>query len=114
MLNNKMLKKKIMNRVYAIWFFRKVAPAMFLYVPFLVFVALREASREFFVVRIFDNFLTVLHSSGFSGAVQFVFSALANTPVLPTLIISASFVLSGLILRRLFKNFMQVTLVEGF
>lgn len=104
------LKNRIMKRVYAIWFSKKVAPALFLYAPFLLFVALREVAREFFVLRILDNFLSALHGNGFSGASKFVFSALMNTPVLPALIILSSLGLCGWILLRLVKNFRQLRL----
>jgi hypothetical protein len=107
------LTKRIMKRVYAIWFFKKIAPAAFLYMPFLLFVAFRETASEFFVVKIIDNFLLAVHNSGFWGATKFVLSAMLNTPVLPTLIILASLGMFVFILRRLMRNFRQLRLAKS-
>jgi len=106
------LKKRIMKRVYAIWFLRKIAPALFLYVPFLLFVALREISNEFFVTRIIDNFLVSVHNSGVVGVARFAFSALVNTPVLSALIIIASMGAFVVLLRRLARSFRQIHLAK--
>lgn len=104
------LKNGVMKKVRIIWFSKKIAPALFLYTPFLIFVALRETAREFFVLKILDNFLSAVHGSGFSGGAKFVFSALVNTPILPALIIVSSLGLCGWILLRLMRNFRQVRL----
>ncbi|MDD5032868.1 MAG: hypothetical protein PHC85_02015 [Candidatus Pacebacteria bacterium] len=104
------LKEKIMRRVYAIWFFRKVAPAVFLYMPFLAAVAFRETAREFFVARIVDNFLQATHVSGFFGAINFVFAAIENTPVLPTLVIAVSLGFFVLLLRKLAYSIKDLSL----
>jgi len=109
---NNQLKKRIMKRVYIIWFFRKIAPAVFLYMPFLAFVALRETAREFFVIKIIENFLRAVHESGLNGALNFVFSAFNETPVLPTVVIIASLALFVFILRKLFRNFKGIRLVS--
>jgi len=101
-----------MKRVYAIWFAKKVAPAVFLYMPFLIFVALRETANEFFVARIVDNFLLVIHSSGFVGVVNLTRSAIVNTSVLSALIILASLGVFVFLLRRLSKNFKQIRLAK--
>ncbi|MBU1178731.1 hypothetical protein KKB69_00065 [Patescibacteria group bacterium] len=108
------LKKRIMKRIYAVWFFRKIAPAVFLYMPFLAVVALRETANEFFVAKIIDNFLLAVHNSGFFGAAGFVWSAVANTPVLPSLIIVVSLGLFVLFFSRLFKSFRSVSLVRSY
>lgn len=107
------LKNRIMKRVHIIWFSKRIAPALFLYMPFLIFVALREVAREFFVLRILENFLSAVHGSGFSGATKFVFSALVNTPFLPALIILSALGLCGWILLRLAKNFKQLRLAKS-
>ncbi len=108
------LKNRIMKRVYAIWFFKKIAPALFLYAPFLIFVALREAAREFFVLKILDNFLLVIHNSGFYGGARFVLSAIENVPVLPALIILSSLGLCGWLLIRLVKNFSRLRITKSW
>ncbi|MBU1091700.1 hypothetical protein KKA27_02470 [Patescibacteria group bacterium] len=106
------LKNRIMKRVYAIWFARKIAPAVFLYMPFLLFVALRETANEFFVAKIVDNFLLVIHNSGFLGVVNLTRSAIINTSVLSMLIIIASLGAFVLLLRRLSRNFRQIRLAK--
>jgi len=106
------LKRKIMKRVYAIWFFKRVAPALFVYLPFLLFVALRETASEFFVARIVDNFLLAVNA-GFVATARFALSALSNTPVLPTLIILVSLGVFAVLLRKLARNFKQVHLAKS-
>lgn len=54
-LNTTQLKKQVMRRIYAIWFFRRVMPVAVIF-PFFILIAAREVSHEFFVARIFDNF----------------------------------------------------------
>lgn len=110
----KELTKRIMKRVYAIWFFKKIVPAVFLYLPFLLFVAVRETANEFFVVRIIDNFLLTLNHSGFFGVLNYLASAIANTPVLPSLIILVSLGVFALVLRRLTKSVKGVNLVKSY
>ena len=111
---SKNLKNKIMKRIYAIWFFKKIAPAVFLYMPFLLFVAIRETANEFFVVKIIDNFLLASHGSGFSGIFSFIYSAILNTSVLPTLIILVSMGVFVILFRRLIKNFKDIYLVKSY
>lgn len=108
------LKKRIMKRVYAIWFFRKIAPAMFLYMPFLAVVALWQTAREFFVVRIIDNFLLAFHTGGVGGVLGLTFSALVNTPVLSTLIILTSLGTFFVLFRRLSKNMREAQLMRSY
>jgi len=102
-----------MKRIYTIWFFKKIAPAVFLYMPFLFFMAIRETAQEFFVLRIFDNFLKAIHQAGFLGGFRFVLSAIVNTPIFPTITILASGLLFVLILRKLFQNFRGVNLARS-
>jgi len=108
------LKKRIMRRVYAIWFVRKVAPAAFVYMPFLAIVVLWETAREFFVARIIDNFLVALHGNGFMGVVNFSFSALVHTPVLPTLVILASMAAFFVFLRKSLRSLRQTGLIRSY
>jgi hypothetical protein len=102
-----------MRKVYAIWFLKRVAPAVFLYVPFLVFIALRETARQFFVVKIIDNFLLASHQ-GVGVTAQFVFSAIRNIPIFSSTVILFSLVLSGVILYRLIRNFKSVQLAKSY
>ena len=101
------LKKRVMKRVYTIWFMRKVAPAMFLYLPFLLIVALRETANEFFVARIVDNMLNAIHGSGFMGFVGFTSSAVTNVSIISTMVIIGSMGLFVYLLKRLTRNFKE-------
>jgi len=94
------LKKRIMRRVYAIWFVKRVAPAVFIYMPFLLFVALKETAGEFFVSKILDNFLIVVHNHGLTGVFKFIISAFGNAPALPLFIILVSAGIFVYILRK--------------
>jgi hypothetical protein len=84
--------KKVMRWVYAIWFFKKTAPAVFIYMPLFLVIALRETAREFFVAKIVENFSAAV-SSGFLATANYVYSAFISAPVIPVSIIlfSASF-----------------------
>ncbi len=113
-MKNNELKKRIMKRIYAIWFFKKVAPAVFLYMPFLLFVAMRETANEFFVMKIIDNFLLTAHSSGFLGVVNLMYSAILNTAILPSLIILVSLGVFTILFRRLIRNLKDISLVKSF
>ncbi|MFH1979239.1 MAG: hypothetical protein ABII97_02575 [Patescibacteria group bacterium] len=108
------LKKRIMKKVYAIWFVKRIAPALFLYMPFLLVVAFRETANEFFVAKVIDNFLLVLNSSGLMGVVHFVFSAISNTSILPALIILASLGVFAFVLRRLVRNVRGVQMAKSY
>ncbi|QQG42789.1 MAG: hypothetical protein HYW15_01060 [Candidatus Giovannonibacteria bacterium] len=52
------LKTKIMRRVYAIWFVRRVLPTGFAS-AFFMNVALKKTAERFFVSQIFANFYAV-------------------------------------------------------
>lgn len=106
------LTKRIMKRVYAIWFLKKIAPAIFLYIPFLFFVALRETANEFFVAEIVNNFLVAVHN-GFVATMNYLLSAATNTPVLPTLIILASLGVLVFLLHRIARSFKTVRLARS-
>ncbi len=112
-MSNK-LKKRIMKRIYAIWFFKKIAPAIFLYMPFLLFIAMRETANEFFVMKVIDNFLIVAHNSGIFGIMNFIYSAVINTSVLPSFIILVSSGVFILLFRRLFKSLKDVRMVKSY
>ncbi len=103
--------KKIMRRVYAIWFVRKIGPALFLEIPILAIIALHETAREFFVAKIMENFLVALNK-GFDDAFVYSFHAAMDAPAIPMLVISFSLVLCGVLgykVARNFYNFKMVT-----
>lgn len=106
------LKNRIMKRVYAIWFAKKIAPAVFLYIPFLVFIALRETANEFFVAKIVDNFLLAIHGSGFLGAFNLTRSAIFNASFLSVLVILVSLGVCVVLLKKLSKNFKEIRLAK--
>jgi hypothetical protein len=89
-MSNEQLKKKIMRRVYVIWFIRKLMPIVFIQAPFFLLVVLRETAHEFFVAKIIENFISALNS-GPIDLINFIASAIVNAPVLPMLIIVFSF-----------------------
>lgn len=112
MANNE-LKRRIMRRVYGVWFLRKVAPVTFLYLPFLIIVALRETAKEFFIARIINNFLTAVHSGG-ASTVNYLFSALANMPVVSCLVILVSLMGFAALSYRLVQSVRTVRLVKSY
>ncbi|MDO8555237.1 MAG: hypothetical protein Q7R75_01575 [bacterium] len=97
-------KKRIMRRVYAVWFLRQIAPVLLLQMPLFVFIAIREAAREFFIAKIAENFFTSFGNAGVSGVIGFSFSAARNTPFVPVLVIFSSICFLGFLGHRLFKN----------
>lgn len=103
-MKNNDFKKRVMRKVYAVWFLRQVAPILFLQMPLLAFIALRETARDFFVARIVENFFTSFSNAGVSGLVGFSFSAAQNASFAPVLIIFSSVCFLGFLGYRLFKN----------
>ncbi len=106
------LTKRIMRRVYAIWFLRRTAP-IFVLMPFLAIISLWETAKEFFVAKIIDNFIVAFHSpEGILAIFRFIGSAFANAPVMPLLVIGFSTGLFLILGYKLARNFMQMTLVR--
>ncbi len=105
------LKKRIMKRVYAIWFVKKIAPAIFIYTPFLGFIALRETANEFFITKIVENFVLALNS-GFAATMSYMASAVANIPAMPSLIILLSTGALVFVLKGLFISLKRMSLVK--
>ncbi len=111
--NNDNLTKRIMRRIYAIWFMRKAGPVLFLEMPILMIILLRESAREFFWGKIIDNFSSALSSpNGVMAAPNFVGSALSSAPVLSLIIIGFSAGLLAVSAYKLMRNFKQITLVR--
>lgn len=106
------LNKRIMRRVYAVWFARNAAPVLFLQIPVLLIIALHETAREFFVARIIENFLIAANSGGISAAWNFGISALQSAPFVPVLIILFSLGLCGVLGYRLARNIFNLKLVR--
>lgn len=108
---SKNLTKRVMRRIYGIWFLKRVAPVMFLEMPLLAIIALSEAAREFFWVRIIENFSASLNG-GVTGALNFVGHALYSAPALPLAIIGFSAGLFTILAYKTFRNFKSLVLVE--
>lgn len=104
------LKNKIMRRIYIIWFFRKIAPAVLLEIPFLFFIAFYEAAREFFVAQIIYNLkiFAISSNNSFWASFQFTQSALANTAVIPLVMIGISGILAMYLTFVLIKNLRMI------
>lgn len=103
-MENNNFKKRIMRRVYAVWFFRQIAPVLLLQMPLFAFIAIREAAREFFVAKIADNFFTSFNNAGVSGVSGFALSAIERTPFVSVLVILSSICFLGFLGYRLFRN----------
>ncbi len=108
------LKKRIMRRVYAIWFMKRVAPVLLLEIPVLFVIVLHETAREFFVAKIIENFLVVLNHSGVAGVLGFTVSAVQNAPFVPILIILFSLGLCAVLTYRMARNLSVFKLVRSY
>ena len=105
------LTKRIMRRVYGIWFLRQIVPVV-LATPLSLAAALWLTAKEFFVVKIIENFTVSLHSAGAYGVLRFIGSALYNAPILPLIIIGFFSGLFLILTYRLIRNFRELTLVR--
>ncbi len=108
------LKNRIMRRVYAIWFIKRVAPVLFLEMPFLVLIAAHETAREFFVAKILENFFVAYGQAGAGGVFGFANSALAHASFLPVSIIVFSLALAAVLVYRLARNFSGFSAVRSY
>lgn len=100
-----------MRRVYAIWFLRQVAPAVVV-APLSLVAALWLTAKEFFVIKILENFTVSLHSGGAYGVLKFTTVAFLNTHHKAMVVIG---LLSGIglfLAYRLIRNLAQINLVR--
>ncbi len=103
------LTKRIMRRVYAIWFLRQMAPILVV-MPLSLGIALWLTAKEFFVAKIVENFILTFHSGNIFA---FVSSAFYNSAhLLPLAVIGFLSVLFLVLGYRLLRNFTQMTLVR--
>ncbi len=110
--NNQNLTKRVMRRVYAVWFMRKMAPVA-VGMPLSSGFALWFTAKEFFVAKIIENLISSFHSqSGFFGVLNYVGSALSSAPLLPLAAIGFSAGLFLALAYKLVRNFSQVSLVR--
>ena len=104
------LKERVMRRIYAIWFVRRILPR-FGGVAVGIFVAYRVTAQSFFVAKILENFLMV-SAGGLSSLSPFVISALAHADPRAALVIALSVVAAGLLSFKLLSD-IRVVLRES-
>ncbi len=111
---NKNLQKRVMRRVYSIWFLKQVAPILILEMPVLLAVGLWEIARAFFVAKIVENFITSVHSGSVVTVVNFVGSALyrIGDHLVPITIAGISVGLFIILAYKVIRNFTQLALVR--
>jgi len=107
------LKKRVMRRVYAIWFFREMVPLLII-APSSLGFTLWLTAREFFVTKIVENFTLSLHSGSILAITDFIGSALYKTRshIIPLLIISFSTGLFLFLAYRIMRNITSCLLVK--
>ncbi len=111
---NKNLQKRVMRRVYGIWFLRQIGPILLLEMPVLLAVGLWEIARAFFVARIVENFITSVHSGSVVTIVNFVGSAIYQTSdhLVPVAIAGIAIGLFMVLAYKVVRNFTQLALVR--
>ncbi len=111
--NNQKLTRRIMRRVYGLWFLRQLAPTL-VGMPVLLTVAFWQIAGTFFVAKIVENFIISLHSGNISVIISFVGSALYNVSnhFLPVSIAAFSIGLVMILGYKLVRNFTRLTLVR--
>ena len=99
---NNQLKSRIMRRVYAIWFVRRIAPSAISLI-FFAYLVFYEIAQSFFVAQIVLNFLMVASNiwsvPGFIGVA--VMHARPETLFIIAFAILATFVVSVKLLRNI-------------
>lgn len=107
--NAAQLKKRIMRRVCAIWFFRRIVPGMFVF-PLFVFFAAYEISREFFVERIFENFTQAVSGAPSSPLALWGFAAdgLRSASIIALFVISLSLAFGAFACFHIVRNMREV------
>ncbi len=113
-MDNKNLQKRVMRRVYGIWFLRQVAPILLLEMPILLAVGIWEIARAFFVAKIVENFIMSVHSGNVVAIVNIIGSAIynANEHFVPVAIAGISVGLFMILAYKVVRNFTQLALVR--
>jgi len=113
-MDNKNLQKRVMRRVYGIWFLKQVGPILLLEMPVLLAVGLWEIARAFFVARIVENFIISIRSGSVANIVNFVGSALysASEHFVPVAVAGVAIGLFMILAYKLIRNFTQLALVR--
>ncbi len=111
--NNRKLTKRIMRRVYGLWFLRQMVPVL-VGMPVLLVFAFWEIARTFFVAKIVENSITSFHSGNILTIANFIGSALYNASahLVSISIIGFSAGLFLILVYKLVRNFTRLTLVR--
>jgi len=96
------LKNRIMRRVYAVWFVRKIVPRLAM-VSLFGFVAYRVTADSFFVAKVVSNFLAVASSSIWSIP-RFIASALNSAEPAALVMISITGMISFYLVIQLLRS----------
>lgn len=96
------LKKKIMRKVYLIWFLRQIS-SPFLVKTFFLAAALAEASFFYSLPNIFKNIF--LASGNFPTLSGFMFSSFRHTDAISKLFFIGIMFLFGLFLHQIYISF---------
>ena len=101
-LYSESLTKRIMRRVYFIWFTKRVAPTLALQLTALVLMAV--GIHEYISVRFV--LANAAHTvSGIPSLITFTRSAVAHTEFIPRLLLGASTLLGLLVIRDILRVF---------
>lgn len=100
------LKNRIMRRVYAIWFVRRVLPTGFAS-AFFMNLALKEMAERFFVSQIFANFYAVARANIWA-APNFIASAFNNVEPSVLVLISIAGLLGFTLAVELWRSVRRV------
>ncbi len=101
---------QILNRVYRVWLFRRLAPVLVLEVAALAFL-LYELSRAVFVRRVVENALNVFFANP-PAVVPFFYSAFAHARPLTQVVAVATLVALALLIRHLTQGILRFVLVR--
>ncbi|OGF63382.1 hypothetical protein A2926_03990 [Candidatus Giovannonibacteria bacterium RIFCSPLOWO2_01_FULL_44_40] len=105
------LKKRIMRRVYAIWFIRRGLPMVAGSVVSF-YIAMTVTAERFFVAQIFSN-LTVAAHSGFLGMSKFIISALNSVEPSVLVLISIAGIVSFALAVKLLRSIRSIVAGAG-
>lgn len=105
------LHGQVLNRVYRVWLWRKLAPMLVIETAILTFVFIRLANLVF-MQRVMENATTVLFASP-SGIVSFLVSAFATASRLEQFLAVGFVILGVLFVRHLTQGILRWILVRA-
>ncbi len=106
------LTKKVMRRVYMIWGVRYVAPRVLLSIGFF-WAAFKLMAQNFFVAKIFSNFMTVAFSSVWAIP-KFITSALNSAEPQVLVMVSAAGIAGFFLAVNLLRNVRSIIANKNF